>query len=117
MKSVLIVDDSRFARLSVRRIIEATFPDWYIAEAGDGAEALSILADVAADVILLDYNMPGDDGITVARKVRETRPEVRIAILTANVQEALSERARDNGLHFIKKPAKDTEVAAFLRGA
>ena len=116
MKSVLIVDDSRFARLSLRRIVETNFPNWYIAEASDGAEALSILNDVAAEFILLDYNMPGDDGITVAEKIRLARPDARMAILTANVQDALSERAHQHDLPFMKKPAKDSEVIAFLKG-
>lgn len=116
MKSVLIVDDSRFARLTLRKIVEVNFPDWYIAEAADGAEALTILADITADIVLLDFNMPGDDGITVADKIRATRPDTRIAILTANVQEALAERARQHGLHFIRKPAKEDEVVSFLKG-
>lgn len=113
-KSLLIVDDSRFARLSLRRVVEKNFPDWFIAEAEDGAAALGILEEMAADYILLDFNMPGDDGLTVAEKIRATRPDTRIAILTANIQDALAERSRQQGLGFMKKPVKEDEVVAFL---
>lgn len=116
MKSVLIVDDSRFARLTLRRIVEANFPDWYISEAADGAEALVILAEIVAEIALVDFNMPGDDGITVADKILAKHPDTRIAILTANVQDAVAERARRHGLQFMRKPAKEAEVVAFLKG-
>ncbi|HEY0836804.1 MAG TPA: response regulator [Azospirillum sp.] len=113
-KSILIVDDSRFARLSLRRIVEQHFPDWTVAEAANGVEALGILGDMTADYILLDYNMPGDDGLTVAEKMRAAGCTAAITLVTANVQDALSDRARQRGLSFLRKPAKEEQILALL---
>lgn len=115
-KSILIVDDSRFARLSLRRIVEQHHPDWYVAEAANGAEALDILGDLSADYILLDYNMPGDDGLTVAEKMRGAGSTAAITLITANVQDAVADRARQRGLSFLRKPVKEEQLLALFDG-
>lgn len=115
-KAVLIVDDSRFARLTLRSIVNARFPDFFVGEAANGAEALAMLDEIKADHILIDYNMPGEDGLAVAEQVRTRSPSTRIALVTANVQTTIAERARTLGLTFIGKPVEADMIAAFLAG-
>lgn len=116
-KTVLIVDDSRFARLSLRSVVSAARPEWTVAEAGDGASALVALEREAFDVIFLDYNMPGEDGLTVAERALRIAPGARVALVTANVQDSVAAKARALGVTFIGKPLAAGDVAAFLETA
>ncbi|HLO75574.1 MAG TPA: response regulator [Magnetospirillum sp.] len=113
-KNILIVDDSRFSRLSLRAAIVGKFPDWYICEAADGAEALRIAEEMMLDFVFLDYNMPGDDGLTVGRKLKQRQPAARLAMVTANVQEAVAEEVRNAGIEFICKPIRPDAIVEFL---
>jgi len=113
-KAVLIVDDSRFARLALKAAVAALRPDWFVAEAADGATALTSLAEVRADYVFIDYNMPGEDGLTVAERILSGWSNVRVALVTANVQDAIAARARALGVVFIGKPINPADVAAFL---
>ncbi len=68
MRTCLVVDDSRVIRKVARRIIEDMGFD--VAEAGDGVEALSWCRGLMPDAILLDWNMPGMNGIDFLRQLR-----------------------------------------------
>jgi len=115
-KAVLIVDDSRFARLALRAAVTAAKPDWFVTEAADGAAALTQLAEVRADYVFIDFNMPGEDGLTVAARILSDSPGVRVALVTANVQDSIAAKARALGVVFIGKPINPADVAAFMEG-
>jgi CheY-like chemotaxis protein len=68
--SVLIVDDNA----TNRKVLQAQVRNWRMlsASASGAAEALALLAERTFDVVLLDYQMPDVDGVTLARKIRET---------------------------------------------
>ena len=68
MKVCLVVDDSRVIRKVARRILEDL--GFEVTEAGDGAEALATCRTTLPDAILLDWNMPGMDGLTFLRHLR-----------------------------------------------
>lgn len=114
-KAVLIVDDSRFARLTLRNIVVENRPDFQIDEASNGADALAALQETEADYVLIDYNMPGDDGLTVAERIIINHPGTHIALVTANVQDSVARKARALGIAFIGKPVDPAAVLAFLR--
>lgn len=113
-KNILIVDDSRFSRLSLRAIVADKFPEWYICEAANGAEALAIVDEMMLDFVFLDYNMPGDDGLTVGRAIHARQPDARLAMVTANVQGALADEVRAAGIAFIGKPIRAEAIVDFL---
>ena len=68
MKTCLVVDDSRVIRKVSRRILEDL--GFEVAEAGDGAEALAWCGAAMPDAILLDWRMPGMDGMDFLRRLR-----------------------------------------------
>ena len=114
--TMLIVDDAKLARMMVRSFVSKTRPDFSIIEAGDGAEALRLLEGVTAiECATIDYNMPGINGIELAQQVRARYPQARIALLTANVQAALRQRAADSDIDFIAKPVTEAKITAFIR--
>jgi DNA-binding NarL/FixJ family response regulator len=82
---VLIVDDHPLFRMGLRMILESQPDIEVVGEAANGAEALSMLPATAADVVLLDIQMSGTDGMETARRLAAAGPEhvVRVLVLTA----------------------------------
>jgi DNA-binding NarL/FixJ family response regulator len=80
---LLLVDDHPVVRDGLAAIL-GTQPDFAVAgEAASGEEALAQYARLRPDVILLDLEMPGMDGITVIRRLREAHPSVKVVVFTA----------------------------------
>ena len=115
--TVLIVDDSKLARIVVGKAITAVKPDWARIEASSADEALEVLGSSSVDVAILDYNMPGRNGIELAEQIRGDRPQMPIAIATANVQDEIIARARTAGAVFVAKPITEESLRGFLTGA
>jgi two-component system chemotaxis response regulator CheY len=114
--TVLIVDDSRFARLMIRTSITHAYPGWTIIEASNGQEALEKTAGLSVDAMTIDMNMPGMDGLTLAGHFQERYPAAHITLVTANVQESVRQRAEAAGLHFMAKPCSEQEIIACMAG-
>ena len=67
-----------------------------------------------ADLAVLDMNMPGMSGIELAERLRLSHPGMKLALLTANAQEAVQRRAAALGVHFFRKPIGETVIADIL---
>jgi CheY-like chemotaxis protein len=115
--NILIVDDSKLARIVMAKAIRALHPDWNRIEASNADEALAILDAQRIDVVLLDFNMPKKDGLTLAGELRARFPVMPIALATANVQDEVVARARAVGVTFITKPLTEDSLRGFLSGA
>lgn len=113
-KTVLLVDDSRVARMMARRLIEVDRPGWAIAEAGTGEEAVDVCAEAQPDFVVMDVNMPGMGGIEAARLIRQRWPAIVLTLLTANIQEPVREQAEAMGIGFLNKPVRPDALKAFL---
>ncbi len=114
---VLIVDDSKLARMSVAKLLNGLKPDWPRFEAANAEDAMKMLADVQPDLVLLDFNMPGRDGLEVAAELRERNPSMPVAVISANIQIEIVNRAGDAGATFLPKPLTEQALAAFLTDA
>lgn len=115
--TILIVDDSKLARIVAGKAIGALQPDWRRLEAGNAEEALARVAEGGIDVVLMDFNMPGKDGLTLAAELRSRHPDMPLAVVTANVQDEVIARARAAQAAFIAKPVTEEGLRGFLSGA
>ena len=114
---VLIVDDSKLARMSVAKAMKVLYPDWTRVEAANADEALVLSGDGAFDIALLDFNMPGRDGLELAGDLRQAHPKMPIAIISANHQDEIVARAKAIGATFLPKPLTETALSGFLQTA
>lgn len=80
---VVVVDDHPFFRKGLRDVLDKEADIEVIAESGDGQEALEMLLTTKADVVLMDVNLPGLNGLQVTRRLKNRRPEINVIILTA----------------------------------
>ncbi len=113
-KKVLLVDDSRISLMMLKAIINANYPKWEIAEAESGESALKLCEYTKFDFISLDMNMPGRDGLTISPELQELCPDAKIALLTANFQERVKDKAKAQGLSFIPKPITEEKIIDYL---
>ena len=107
---LLVVDDSKMSRMMISRIIAELRPDWRIAEAGSGEQALQMIEREPPDLVSLDVNMPGVSGLEVAGRIRLHHPEIRIVLCTANIQEAVQQAAERVGVKFVAKPITQASI-------
>jgi CheY-like chemotaxis protein len=111
---VLVVDDSKLARMSIARLLGTLRPDWTRIEATNAAEALARQREEAIDLALVDFNMPGPDGLSVAADLHALNPAMPMAIVSANNQDEIVARARALGAAFLSKPLTQQVLAEFL---
>ena len=111
---ILIVDDSKLARMAVGKALNALRPDWRRLEATNADEALALVNQAHIDLALVDFNMPGRDGISLASDFRRLRPEMPVAVVSANIQHEVVERAADVGAQFLPKPLPPHSIVSLL---
>src|SRR5215469_14671115 len=81
---ILIADDHLLFRDGVRKLLSAV-PDFnVVAEAGHGDEVLEMTGRHQPEVVLLDLNMPGQDGLVTLQRLRSAHPEVKVILLTSS---------------------------------
>lgn len=114
---LLIVDDSKLARMSAAKAMNSLYPDWIRLEATNADEATNLAKTSAFDVALLDFNMPGRDGLELAAELRSAHPAMPLAVISANHQEEIVARAKAIGAVFLPKPLTEQALAEFLKGA
>jgi CheY-like chemotaxis protein len=114
MTTVLIVDDSRVSRLLSRQYLLQKRPGWTVAEAVSGEDAIEKLNGVTPNLVLLDLNMPGMGGMAAVDHIKAKCPSAQITLLTANVQDAIREKARVLGVGFAEKPITEARIDQIL---
>jgi two-component system, LytTR family, response regulator AlgR len=112
---VLIVDDEDLARLRMRSLLaDCAAPAAEVAgEAGSAAEALHWLAANAADLVLLDINMPGLDGLQLAERLRALPLPPRVVFVTAHADHALKAFEID-AVDYLTKPVRRARLQEAL---
>jgi len=94
---ILITDDHLIVREGLRLILETADGLEVVGEAEDGAECLRLLQDLEPDVVLMDLQMPGMDGITAIGHLRREHPDIAIVILTTFNEDELMLRGLKAG--------------------
>jgi CheY-like chemotaxis protein len=113
-RTVLIVDDSKLARMALAKLLSGLKPDWVRVEATNADEALEAAKPDSVDVIMVDFNMPGRDGLELAGHLRKLYPSMPIAVVSANQQREVVERARAVGATFLPKPLTQESLRGFI---
>lgn len=115
--SVLVVDDSRVSRMMSRSLVQHLRPGTEVVEGADGSEALAQASGRRFDLAILDMNMPGMNGLELAAALLAQQADIRLALLTANVQDAVRLRAEAQGVRFYRKPISEAVIASILNEA
>lgn len=84
MIRIVIADDHPLLREGLRRIIEFEEGIEVIAEAGDGQGAINLARKLEFDILLMDLNMPGVNGLEAGRVIRREYPNIGILVLTVD---------------------------------
>lgn len=114
--NVLIVDDHPLLRQGLSRLLELEGTVTVIGQASNGMEALRLADELQPDVVLLDINMPGMNGIDVAKVLRERHPTMRLLILTIHDDESyVNEMIRIGARGYLLKDAEPKQVIEAIK--
>lgn len=116
---VVLIEDNDVFRQALELLLELRGDIEIVASAEHGEQAVELCKSHEPDVILLDYRLPGLDGVQVARLVREECPDVAVVVLTAAAQEREIEALLEQGAVACvgKDEPLDTIIAAIRRAA
>ncbi|MGW1604895.1 response regulator, partial [Streptomyces eurythermus] len=104
---MIVVDDQAVVRAGFAAIVDAEPDLTVVAEAGDGATAVSLAAAREADVVLMDIRMPGMDGLTATRLITAPPGAPRVLVLTTfDLDEYVYEALRAGASGFLLKDAR-----------
>ncbi len=118
MARIVVIDDSKFMRNLFRHILEQGGYDVEVWEEVTAAEIPERIQAGNPDLVLTDYQMPGSNGLTVARMARKTKPGLPVIVVTAShdpaVMDALS---RVDVTHILHKPIQGEDLLKAVRQA
>jgi DNA-binding NarL/FixJ family response regulator len=115
---VLIVDDHPVVRTGIRGMLEVRMAFEVVGEATNGEEAVDLAVRLEPDVVLMDLRMPGTDGVAATARLRKTRPQARVLVLTTSDSGADILRAVEAGATgYVLKDAPREEIYGAIRAA
>lgn len=113
---ILVVDDEEVVRLSYRRTLAGAHCN--VEAVKDGKGALEIMGQQPFDVVLLDLRMPGMDGMTVLKTIKENWPESEVIVITGYPAVDAAKQAVSLGAYdFLAKPVGPDDVITAANGA
>src|SRR5512137_1872623 len=116
--TILIADDHDVVRDGLRLILESEDDFEVVGEAANGAEAVRLCSEVQPQVVLMDLRMPGMDGLTAIKHIRQQQPDTNIVILTTYNEDALMiDGLRSGARSYLLKDTKRQVLFDTLRAA
>ena len=113
---VLVVDDSGLARRTLREILESAGHE--VAEANDGLNALERYFIEKPAIVMLDLVMKGMYGLDVLTKLRELDPDVKVIVVSADIQTSSQELVQEaGGVSFVNKPFDRDDILTAVDAA
>ena len=110
MAQILIVDDSAFARNSLRMIVVNGGHE-VVGGAGDGEQALELFKSLRPELVTLDYLMPGKSGETVLREILQHDPSAKVIMISGSSDFSMEERVLQAGAKFfVEKPYLQRDI-------
>lgn len=115
-KTVLIADDHRFVSWGLASALAALEDVDIVASATNGIEAIVEIRKTTPDCAILDYNMPGANGLEVFLEARRWSPQTRFIVLTGSTTPETVDTLVRNGIHGVSlKDASETEIVDMVR--
>jgi DNA-binding NarL/FixJ family response regulator len=97
----LIVDDSDVVRQGLRTVLQAN-PEWEVCgEAANGTHAVELFKEFHPNIVIVDFQMPGINGIETARRMMEIAPAVPIVLFTQHASPELEKHALEAGIRSV----------------
>ena len=113
---ILVVDDDEVVRLSYQRSLQAVHCN--VEAVFNGQDALEALEHKNFDLVLLDLRMPGMDGMSVLRAIKQTSPKIEVVVITGYpTVESAKEAVRLGAYDYLAKPIGPAEVINVANGA
>ena len=114
--TILIIDDERNIRLTLRMVLEGE--DYDVADVGSAEEGLRLISREPPDAVLLDVNLPGMDGLECLKKLHEIDAELPVVMISghASIQDAV-EATRIGAHDFLEKPLSRERVLVTVANA
>ncbi len=112
---ILIADDHPVFRFGLRALLDAMPDTEVVGEVTSGEQAITLASSVQPDVILMDINMPGINGIEATRLIREMNPDVRVLMLTMLDDDSVFAAMRAGARGYVIKGAEPAEVLRAIR--
>lgn len=107
---VLIADDHALVREGLRKLLELSGNIEIITEVGDGQGAINIARKEKPDVILMDVNMPGTNGILATRVIKREMPHIHVIALTIYEDEEVVDMVRAGVSAYVLKDVAGSEL-------
>jgi DNA-binding NarL/FixJ family response regulator len=118
MIRVVIVDDHVVVRAGLSQLLATTDDIEVVGQADDGSLALTTVAELMPDVVLMDLSMPGLDGVEATRAVKKAFPEVHVVVLTSFGDQARIMAALEAGADgYLLKHADPEQIISAMRSA
>ena len=115
---LLIVDDHAIVRLGLRHYLSIYTDMELVAAAESGPEAVTLCDAYGVDVVLMDLVMPGMDGVTATRRIRQAHPSTQVIVLSAYLDETLVRAALEAGaIAYLTKDVGSHRLAEAIRDA
>ena len=109
---VLLADDHGVVRRGLHYLLERSPEFTVVGEAADGREAIELARDLQPQVVLMDLRMPGTDGLTAIKHLRQQWPDINVVILTSYDLPEYREAATQSKADYFM--AKDSRTNDFL---
>lgn len=114
MARILLCDDAQFTRSALRKILEGIGHS-VVGEASNGNEVLTMYKVVKPDVVLMDIVMPGMDGITATKQIKQIdKNAIIIMVSSMGTQEKVVDAIMHGAKDFILKPFEAKTIEACL---
>jgi DNA-binding NarL/FixJ family response regulator len=115
---VLIADDHRLFRQGLRALLRSMATTDVVGEAATGEEAVALAAELQPDVILMDIQMPGGDGLEATRRILDTSPHIGVIVLTMfDDDDSVFSAMRSGARGYILKGADQDDVLRAVEAA
>jgi two-component system chemotaxis response regulator CheY len=115
---VLVIEDNDVVRRALRGLIAHDEALEVVGEAASGNSALESIRTLQPDLLCLDIMLPGVDGLTILRQVRQDFPAMRVVLITGQATAAVVAQARELGARgFVVKPFNGDKILKTIHAA